>query len=355
MLFKINSRSEALESVQSNWVPKELELERYLVSREEGDAPLMSASVFGEPLLLVKNQVQTRGSKRADLLALDRSGNGVVIELKRDVGRLGVETQALQYLADFSSCRGEDFLRRFCLPQQLKQETVLGFLGGNVRVQQINRHTRIILVARSFDEAVFSLGEWLSSKDVAFRCISYLPVELNGQKLLSFSVAFDRSPASIFPLSFGPVAREPGYFWHNIAAPDEAWWHFLVSHNQIPACFEDSPGDQGERLLGKYVRGDRVIAYAKGYGAVGWGTVEGPDTYRLVAVGGGDDALKGKCRHRISVKWRAIAPRLAEGISAEEVRREFNIYHPISTSVSLSAGDGERLCQRLSERFGALR
>jgi len=52
-------------------------------------------------------------------------------------------------------------------------------------------------------------------------------------------------------------------------------------------------------------------------------------------------------------KWKATAPKLTDGLSAEEIRREFNIYHPISTSVSMSVADGKKLLVRLSGRFGA--
>ena len=70
--------------------------------------PTLNSSVFGETLPLVSNQVRTRASKKADILALDHMGNSVIIELKRKNSPLGVETQALQYLADFSNFKGQD-------------------------------------------------------------------------------------------------------------------------------------------------------------------------------------------------------------------------------------------------------
>jgi hypothetical protein len=42
----------------------------------------------------------------------DQAGNSVIVELKRQAGSLGVETQTLQYLADFSAFKGRDFLAR---------------------------------------------------------------------------------------------------------------------------------------------------------------------------------------------------------------------------------------------------
>lgn len=239
MLFSVDQKSGALRSVDPSWNPRELEIEKYLITREEDGTPILAEAVFGEPLLLISNQVRTRSKKRADILALDRAGNGVVIELKRDRGQLGVETQALQYLADFSAYYGKRFFQRFAGKSSVSEESIMGFVGDNSEREDINRNSRVILLARSFDSTVFSLGEWLSSKGVAFRCITYSPVEIASQKLLSFSVVFDRSEDALYPVTFSSSVREPGYYWHNIARPDQKWWEFLVQNAQIPACFED--------------------------------------------------------------------------------------------------------------------
>ncbi|WP_020564412.1 PDDEXK family nuclease [Methylosarcina fibrata] len=354
MLFKVSENEKSLSAVKSDWRPKELQLEALLVSpADDASAQILSEAVFGEPLLLISNQVRTRTQKRADILALDRGGNAVIIELKRDFGQLGVETQALQYLSDFSIYKGEAFLSRFA-PTASQRGDIQSFLGNEPRVEDVNKNPRIILVARAFDETVFSLGEWLSSKGVSFRCIAYTPVAVGSEKFVSFSVAFDRSVAALFALKFSAAAREPGFFWHNIARADESWWRFLVNAGQIPACFDDSPGDQGEKILNRYIGGDIVVAYAKGYGAVGWGEVLPGNTYRLLEIGSTGDFLKGCCLHRLSVRWRAVAEKLNDALPAEYIRNEFGIYHPISTSVSMSSESGKRLIAVLSERFGAL-
>lgn len=350
MLYEVNEASGGLKPVISSWRPKELGLERYLISRDSDGPPVLSEAVFGEPLLIVSNEVKTHYKKRADILAMDRAGNGVVIELKRDEGRLGVETQALQYLADFSNYTGESFIKKFS-SSLISEEDIAAFVGGNADRKNINSNSRIILVARSFDPSLFSMGEWLSSKGVSFRCVTYTPIQLNDRRMLSFSVAFDRTSGAVFPLSFASTARNPGYYWHNIARANQGWWEVLVRNSQIPACFDDSPGDQGEKLLTSYVPGDTIIAYAKGYGAVGWGEVASPVKYRLLSAGDKSDYLQGSCLHRLKVNWRAVAKQLSDGIPPDVVRRDFGVYHPISTSVSIKAIDAEKLIRRMNETF----
>ena len=126
MIFRIHKQG-GIEAYRSTWIPKELELERYILPCTDLEERLLEEAVLGESLLLLSNQVRTRQAKRADILAFDKAGNGVIIELKRQVGSLGVETQALQYLADFSISKGRDFLTRFCKHDDALEEKVLGF------------------------------------------------------------------------------------------------------------------------------------------------------------------------------------------------------------------------------------
>jgi hypothetical protein len=351
MLYEVDEKSGVLRFVKSSWAPRELDIEKYLITREDGSPPILSEAVFGEPLLLLSNQVRTRNKKRADILAMDRAGNGVVIELKRDQGHLGVETQALQYLADFSAYSGKNFIKKFGQKDFLSEDVILGFVGDNAGIEDLNRNSRVILMARSFDSTLFSMGEWLSSKGISFRCITYSPVEIEGKKLLSFSVVFDRANEALYPVSFASTVREPGYYWHNIASANQDWWRFLVDNQQIPACFENSPGDQGEKILTRYIPGDIIVAYAKGFGAVGWGVVTDPAQYRLIAVGDKADRLAGNCRHRLQVRWEATAKVLSEGFSPETVREQFGIYHPVSTSVSIDSEKCRSLMERMHEKF----
>src|SRR5439155_21332198 len=99
-----------LEAVQRDWFPNELEIEKWIFQGSDEEPLLLPEDVFGERFLKLARQVRTREKKRADIIALDRRGNGVVIELKRDQGRLGVETQVIQHLADVLSMRSRGFV-----------------------------------------------------------------------------------------------------------------------------------------------------------------------------------------------------------------------------------------------------
>lgn len=349
MFFEVNGSK--LDKVSSDWLIKELELENLLISREEEGAEVLSQNVLGEELLLINNQVRTKANKRADILAMDKQGNAVIVELKKDDAWLGVEMQALQYLADFSHFSGQNFIDKFA-PND--GENIKGFLGSEVNIEDLNKRQRIILVARGFDETLFSMGEWLSSKGVGFRCIAYTPIEVQGKRFISFEVAFERNPNSLFGLSFTRKHRQAGVYWHNISEPNNDWWQFLKQQSVVPACFDEEINDVGHQLLNSYVPGDRIIAYARGYGALGWAEVTNQSSYTLVDERSKDDAnptRPGCCRHRLTVKWHDCAENLDDAIRASEVRKKFNIYHPLRTSVGINVDSAEMLIEEMHNKF----
>jgi len=351
MIFSISKNGKSIAPFDSDWVPKELELESYILGGAESENGILNSAVFGEQMLLVRNQPSTFSKKRADILALDRQGNGVIIELKRDVGEAGVETQALQYLAAFAPFAGTAFIKEFSSNPTALEARVRGFVGEDA-VDSLNKRHRIILVARRFDRTLFSMGKWFGANGVAFRCIEYTPFAVGDQKFLSFSVVFDHSPAEIFPISFSNALRAPETYWHNIGAADPDWWTYLKAKGEIPASWDNRIDDEGYRLLHSYVHGDRIVAYAAGHGALGWGVLQSP-RYRLVDAGSKDDLMDGYLRHRLTIEWKAKAPHLDDALPAAEVRTRFGIYHPVSTSVTIDRQKADALVQELSRRFAS--
>ena len=360
MIFKIDEESSNIVSVESRGDPPELELEKYIISSAESEEQILQADIFGEELFPIGKQVWTKDKKRADILAIDENGNGVIIELKRDKAQLGVDTQALQYLADFSTYKGSNFISHFsknfknCFNSESSlEDAIKGFLGWDKSdLEKINKNSRIILMARSFDEALYSMGMWLANSGIAFRCIKYTPVEIEGKRYLSFSMTFNQYPPTQYPLIFQNRSREPEYFWHNIGKNEQDWWDYLVRKNQISASFSNQPGDQGERTLRKYIKGDKIIAYANEYGAVGWGTIEDPH-YELISLDDKDNnKLDGKHRHRISIIWNTVVENLEDGVKPKDIRERFDIYHPRSTSVRINPKNAERLIEELNRTFG---
>jgi len=81
------------------------------------------------------------------------------------------------------------------------KKSINSFIGSNASVKDLNKTSRIILLARDFDPTIYSMGEWLSNNGVAFRCIQYEPIRIDEKDFISFSIAFDRSKDILNPLA----------------------------------------------------------------------------------------------------------------------------------------------------------
>jgi hypothetical protein len=66
MLFSVAPDGSSLSRHSSNWSHKELELEKFPLSGPGAESGILNAAIFGEELLVVKNQVSTHDKKRAD-------------------------------------------------------------------------------------------------------------------------------------------------------------------------------------------------------------------------------------------------------------------------------------------------
>jgi hypothetical protein len=313
---------------------------------------MLNKAIFREDLYLIGRQLRTRQGKRLDMLAIDLNGNAVVIELKRDAATLGVDTQALQYLADVSADAGPAFLDAWLKASEAEhRKRILDSL--RVPAEQINRKQRIILIASDFDRSLFSMGEWLASQGIGFRCISYRRYALAGHDYLSFSVEFDGAGEPVYRFARRErFAEGPGSFWIGMgswvksANRASSWWESHLRGGFISCGFEGREGDRGTEILQKMLSdGDTVYAYMPGFGAIGYGTVSGP--YKFEKINSpSNDPLGGEHPHRRPVQWKAwVDPaNLGAAIPPSELRDRDDLpAHPIATLARIRPEKAEAL------------
>lgn len=356
MIFRVERQGQRISKQPEVKRLQEVQLEKLIVGEEFEGTRMLPAEIFAEDLLFITRQHFTDDKKRTDVIALDQQGNLVAIELKRDQARLGVDTQALQYLAYLSGIQGREVLRKFEKVEGLENK-IRGFLGDAVSIDQLNPHPRVILLARGFDEALLSMGEWLSAQGVAFRCISYSQHEIAGEIFLSFSMRFDRSPRNLHRVRFGVEAREPAYFWLNIGQRKrggDKWWDYLKKVGEIACGFDGQAGDRGEQILTSLIPGDRILAYSSGHGAIGWGEVPPGAKYRLLRPGDPGDFLNGVMLHRLRVQWHSFADNISNAIKPAYLR-SLDIAHPVQTCVSINRERAEKLIAEMNKKFQSTR
>jgi len=119
--------------------------------------------IVSTDLLIVGRQVQTR-SGPIDLLAIDSSGNTVIIELKRDELPRECLAQAIDYASDVAGWTVER-LGEVCaayLKKPLDLAFGEAFPDADIENLSINSAQRIVLVGFSIESSLERMIEWLS-------------------------------------------------------------------------------------------------------------------------------------------------------------------------------------------------
>ncbi|NQT20900.1 MAG: hypothetical protein HQ592_14430, partial [Planctomycetes bacterium] len=131
--------------------------------------------------------------RRIDLLALDRSGNLVVIELKRTGDGGHMELQAIRYAAMVSTMTFEqavrafgEYLRQAGSTGDDPQTKILEFLGwAEPDEDQFGQDVRIVLASAEFSKELTSSVMWLTTKyELDIRCVRLRPYSLEGRLLV---------------------------------------------------------------------------------------------------------------------------------------------------------------------------
>lgn len=150
-------------------------------------------AILGEDLLVIAEEFNRwDSSKRLDLLAVDRAGNLVIIELKRDESGAHAELQALRYAAMVSTMRFSqavetfaNYLQRNGFDHSIAKASLLEFIDSDDdEPENFAGDTRIIVVAAEFSKELSSTVMFLNKRDLDIRCIRMVPHKLPDGTLL---------------------------------------------------------------------------------------------------------------------------------------------------------------------------
>lgn len=144
--------------------------------------------VLGEDLLVVSMEFDRfkQSADRLDLLALDRRGNLVVVELKRDGLASYADLQAVRYAAMVSAMTVERLLPYFVYYQQKflgkatantdsAREDIQNFITDNESFEQLSNRPRIILCSENFSTELTTSVLWLNQVGLDISCVRIVP------------------------------------------------------------------------------------------------------------------------------------------------------------------------------------
>jgi len=130
-------------------------------------------TVLGNDIMVVGKEYILPSGVRLDILGVDRQGNLVIVELKRDKASGGVEWQAIKYASYCSKLTQEDVYELLSNYEGIEAESAREKLDGFLECdpETFNEDQRIILVAGAFDSDVVSSVLWLRDHDADVRCV----------------------------------------------------------------------------------------------------------------------------------------------------------------------------------------
>ena len=208
---------------------------------------------FGMDLFTVGQEIRPSQDvdDRIDVLAIDREGAVVVVELKRGDNKLQM-LQAISYAGMVARWSPDEFQALLSQPQW---EQLTEFL--DVDVAELNREQRILLVAEGYDYALLSGAEWLSERHgIDLRCctVSLAVDATNGSEYLAC--------ASVYPppaLAEQSVARS-GRTRRTESSRWKDWNHALdaVHNADVRQYFTEQLGAGRENKLNRRVLFYRV-------------------------------------------------------------------------------------------------
>ena len=139
--------------------------------------------ILGDGLLIVAKEFSgfdgTR--ERLDLLAVDRSGELVVIELKRDDSGSDTHWQAIKYASYLHSASVDDVVEMLSkfgeVTEDEARQTLIQHTDSDENLDRLNKSQRIILGSHRFAPEVTSAALWLNeqARKNLVTCIQMMP------------------------------------------------------------------------------------------------------------------------------------------------------------------------------------
>jgi len=148
--------------------------------------------ILGEDLLIVSIEFDRFSSSndRLDLLAVDREGNLVVIELKRDSAAGYADLQAIRYAAMVSSMTIDMLVPYYIgykkkyddvdLTESEAKEQIVEFVESDT-FNELSNKPRIIICSEGFSQEITTTVLWLRDSDIDISCVSITPYRVEGK------------------------------------------------------------------------------------------------------------------------------------------------------------------------------
>jgi alkylated DNA nucleotide flippase Atl1 len=179
-------------------------------------------TVMGEDLKIVASQFSgfDKTRDRPDLLALDRAGKLVVVEIKRDDSGTGQDLQALRYAAYVSTFTADQVIGLYRAYESEEHDRNLTAAEARKELEDFvateslddldeDEQPRIVLVAGRFQVGVTNTALWMTRNfGLDITCVQLTPYQLNGEIVLASSILIPLPEAADFEVRLQEKRRK---------------------------------------------------------------------------------------------------------------------------------------------------
>lgn len=188
----------------------------------------------GEDLLLITSEFDgfDKTRERLDVLAMDKSGRLVVIELKRDSSSTAAHLQAVGYAAYVSAFSFDDVVGIYAQFQRSQgrteedavfQKDVTDFIERENEAEEWTANPRLVVAAGSFRAEVLATCQWLRSHKIDVSCVQISPYRLGDDILVHVSTLIPLPEEDTVLIRRREVGRRPRTEGVRTRRT-EAWW-----------------------------------------------------------------------------------------------------------------------------------
>ncbi len=225
--------------------------------------------LLGLDLLIIGREVVITDRGRIDLLGIDEEGNLAILELKRDRTPREIIAQILDYaswVVTLSTRQVHDVAFRY-----LKRDLESAFRERfeTTLPETLNENHTMVIIASAFDASSQRIVRYLSeTHDIAINTAFFTVFEDGGQTLLTTDWLLDQ--AEVAERSEAKAKAPWSGLWYvNTGEGPHRAWEDMRRYGFIAA----GGGPQYSDPLKRLQPGNRFVAYQKGAGYVGYGTV----------------------------------------------------------------------------------
>jgi hypothetical protein len=205
-----------------------------------------------------------------DILAIDKEGNLVIIELKSDKTPRDIIAQCLDYGTWVKDLSYEEIISIYSSYMNLDFKNEYEEYFGSKIPNEINNNYRIIIVAESLDDSTERIANHLNNDyNVDINAIFFNVFEKDGKEYIGRSWLKDKKKKKNEKELKKPWT---GYYFVNTGIKEgkPRKWELNIKYSFVSA----GGGNRWINAIKKLKKGDKIFALIKGKGYVGYGIVE---------------------------------------------------------------------------------